>query len=121
MEESIQLGFEPDLKMLPFIRQKLMGPQGANLKKIQQEADVRVQLRGKGSGFVDLTPPKSPNREPMHLYIICESPEKLEYARHLCKDLILSVKSEHDAHLAAEYRKQFTAYMSYVQNYYQPQ
>lgn len=121
MEESIQLGFEPDLKMLAFIRQKLMGPQGANLKKIQQEAGVRIQLRGKGSGYVDLTPPKSPNRKPMHLYIICESPEKLEYARHLCKELLSSVKGEYDAHISTEYQKQMTAYMTYVQSYYQPQ
>lgn len=121
MEESIQLGFEPDLKMIAFIRRKLMGPQGANLKRIQQEAGVKVQLRGNGSGFVYLRPPKTPHREPMHLYIICESSEKIEYARQLCKDLISSVKGEYDAYLAAEYQKQMAAYLSYVQSYYQPQ
>jgi hypothetical protein len=53
----------------PFnLRAKIVGPQGAFVKHIVQETGARVQLKGKGSGFIDSTTGKE-SEEDLHVHI----------------------------------------------------
>lgn len=53
----------------PFnLRAKIVGPQGAFVKHIVQETGARVQLKGKGSGFIDATTGKE-SEEELHVHI----------------------------------------------------
>jgi len=50
-EERIPIDLEP----IPGfnLRAQVVGPQGANVKHIQGESRCRVQIKGRGSGFIE--------------------------------------------------------------------
>lgn len=50
------------------LRAKIVGPNGAFVKHIQQETGSRVQLKGKGSGFYE-TSTGVESEEPLHVHI----------------------------------------------------
>lgn len=50
------------------LRGKIVGPSGAYVKHIQQETGARVQIRGRGSNFLEPNTGKELD-EPMHLFI----------------------------------------------------
>lgn len=50
------------------IRAKIIGPQGSYVKHIQTETGARVQLKGRGSGFVESGPGTEAD-EPLYMHI----------------------------------------------------
>lgn len=50
------------------LRAKIVGPNGAFVKHIQQETGSRVQLKGKGSGFYESSTGVE-SEEPLHVHI----------------------------------------------------
>lgn len=50
------------------LRAKIVGPNGAFVKHIQQETGCRVQLKGKGSGFYE-TSTGVESEEPLHIHV----------------------------------------------------
>jgi len=74
---------------------KLIGIQGANVKHINRETGARLQLRGKGSGFIEPTS-GTEAFEPMFFQITSLTEEGLEKAKQLVDDLIKTVKAEYE-------------------------
>ncbi|RCH93586.1 hypothetical protein CU098_004600, partial [Rhizopus stolonifer] len=78
----------------PFnLRAKIVGPQGAFVKHIVQETGARVQLKGRGSGFIDSTTRKESD-EDLHVHITCMAEDGLESAIKLTEDLLSTVRQE---------------------------
>jgi hypothetical protein len=50
------------------LRAKIVGPNGAFVKHIQQETGCRVQLKGKGSGFYESSTGVE-SEEPLHVHV----------------------------------------------------
>lgn len=50
------------------LRAKIVGPNGAFVKHIQQETGCRVQLKGKGSGFYESSTGVE-SEEPLHIHV----------------------------------------------------
>ncbi|CAJ0844126.1 5691_t:CDS:10 [Entrophospora sp. SA101] len=96
---KVFVGIEPDRTFNA--RAKIVGPQGAYVKHIQAETSAKVQLKGRGSGYVEPTS-GTEAFEPLHIHITCWSQEGLEKAKKLCEDLISTVKSEWDKHKAQQ-------------------
>ena len=123
VKKRIYLGFEPVHESLNFVRSSLFGPQGAFLKHIQSQTGTRVQLRGKGSGFVDLTPPvKGAEKEPLHLFIAALTEADAECAVKLAEDLIATVRANYEQQQVAskayyDYAQYYAQYMAYYQHH----
>ena len=99
-KEKISLGYDASLPPAhtSFLRGKLLGPQGSFLKHIHSVTNCRVQLRGKGSGHIDVV--KENEVEPLHLVIeggVKSGEEEWKEARQLCEDLIETAKTEYEA------------------------
>ncbi|KAI7889544.1 uncharacterized protein EV154DRAFT_514121 [Mucor mucedo] len=75
------------------LRAKIVGPNGAFVKHIQQETGCRVQLKGKGSGFYESSTGVE-SEEPLHVHISCPREEGLEAGVKLTQDLLDTVKAE---------------------------
>jgi hypothetical protein len=60
------VGIEPDRSFNA--RAKIVGPQGLFVKHIQQETGAKVQLKGRGSGYVEPTS-GAEAFEPLHIHI----------------------------------------------------
>lgn len=106
------LSFEPDFNTMPFhkIRCKILGPQGSYIKHIAAVSGAEVSLRGRGSGFVDLTKNISKDEssesstsldEPLHLYITAYKEEQLSKAKVLATDLLNTIKKDYEAQIKA--------------------
>ncbi len=123
VKRLVNLGFEPSSELTAFVRSSILGPQGTFLKHIQSQTGTRVQLRGKGSGFVDLSPSeKGTEKPPLHIFIAALSKENAEKAVKLAEDLIATVKANYDQQVATkayyDYAQYYTQYMAYYQNSY---
>ncbi|KAF0477755.1 kh domain-containing protein [Gigaspora margarita] len=110
VQDKVFVGIEPDRTFNA--RAKIVGPQGAYVKHIQQETGAKVQLKGRGSGYVEPTS-GTEAFEPLHIHITCWSQEGLDRAKKLCEDLINTVKIEWDKHKAQQ-----AAYPSYGRSPY---
>ncbi|CAG8542987.1 7762_t:CDS:10 [Funneliformis mosseae] len=99
VQDKVFVGIEPDRTFNA--RAKIVGPQGAYVKHIQQETGAKVQLKGRGSGYVEPTS-GTEAFEPLHIHITCWSQEGLDRAKKLCEDLINTVKLEWDRHKAQQ-------------------
>lgn len=110
VQDKVFIGIEPDRTFNA--RAKIVGPQGAYVKHIQQETGAKVQLKGRGSGYVEPTS-GTEAFEPLHIHITCWSQEGLDRAKKLCEDLINTVKAEWDRHKAQQ-----AAYPSYGRSPY---
>ncbi|KAI7902199.1 uncharacterized protein BX663DRAFT_436087 [Cokeromyces recurvatus] len=75
------------------LRAKIVGPNGAFVKHIQQETGCRVQLKGRGSGFYEASTGVESD-EPLHVHISCLREEGLEAGIKLTQDLLDTVKAE---------------------------
>jgi len=102
------------------IKPKLIGIQGANVKHIHRETGARLQLRGKGSGFIEQTS-GTEAFEPMFFHISSLTEEGLEKAKQLVDDLIKTVKAEYEKfkqYKASRPNNPRPHYNSYNQNPY---
>ncbi|GAN08307.1 KH domain protein [Mucor ambiguus] len=75
------------------LRAKIVGPNGAFVKHIQQETGCRVQLKGKGSGFYESSTGVE-SEEPLHIHVSSAREESLEAGVKLTQDLLDTVKAE---------------------------
>lgn len=77
------------------IRGKIIGQGGQNVKHIQNETGIRVQIKGRGSGFVE----RDTNLEedvPLYLHLLGfpDQAEQLPKAKEMCLDLITSIREQ---------------------------
>ncbi|KZF25735.1 hypothetical protein L228DRAFT_280955 [Xylona heveae TC161] len=91
-EERIPVGLEP----IPGfnLRAQVVGHGGSYVKHIQQETRCRVQIKGRGSGFME----HGTNREsdePMFLHVTGPDPREVQHAKELCEDLLGNVKEQY--------------------------
>ncbi|RUS25110.1 hypothetical protein BC938DRAFT_472612 [Jimgerdemannia flammicorona] len=93
LQTKVFVGIDPDRSFN--VRAKIVGPQGAYVKHIQSETGAKVQLKGRGSGFVEPTS-GTEAFEPLHLHITCYQQDGLERAQKLSEDLINTVKAEYE-------------------------
>ncbi|KEZ44743.1 hypothetical protein SAPIO_CDS2838 [Scedosporium apiospermum] len=92
-EEKIPINLEP----LPGfnLRAQVVGQGGAYVKHIQHETGCRVQIKGRGSGFLE----QATNRESdedMFLHVTGREIEMVQKAKELCEDLIDNVKQQYE-------------------------
>ncbi|KAJ3044871.1 hypothetical protein HDV00_000153 [Rhizophlyctis rosea] len=77
------------------VRAKIVGPGGQYVKHIQQETATKVQLKGRGSGFIEIqTGEESP--DPLHIHVTGTTQDNVDRAVGLCEDLVKTVKQEYE-------------------------
>ncbi|KAJ3219462.1 hypothetical protein HK099_004681 [Clydaea vesicula] len=77
------------------VKSKLVGPSGAYVKHIMQETSTKLQLKGRGSGFID-PGTQSELDEPLFFAIVGPTPSSIEKAKNLCNDLIKTIQIEYN-------------------------
>ncbi|KAI0198768.1 hypothetical protein F4808DRAFT_451850 [Astrocystis sublimbata] len=88
------------------LRAQIVGHGGAYVKHIQQETGCRVQIKGRGSGYLEA----STNRESdddMYLHVAGPDPNMVEKAKELCDDLVGKVKEEYEEFKSRPPRQHF--------------
>ncbi|KAF1939733.1 hypothetical protein EJ02DRAFT_513594 [Clathrospora elynae] len=107
-EEKISVGLEPISGFN--LRAQVVGRGGDNVKYIQQETSCKVQIKGRGSGFMESQSGQESD-EPMYLHIACvyhspslpfqltkysgPRPEGVAQAKQLCDELLEKVKADY--------------------------
>ncbi|KAI9664764.1 MAG: hypothetical protein M1821_006212 [Bathelium mastoideum] len=93
-EERIPIDLEP----IPGfnLRAQVVGHGGSYVKHIQQETRCRVQIKGRGSGFIERDGNESD--EQMYLHVAGPDAEMVKRAAELCVDLLKNVKSQYEAY-----------------------
>lgn len=74
------------------LRAQVVGQGGAYVKHIQQETGCRVQIKGRGSGFMEHSTGQESD-EPMYLHVAGPQPQQVEKAKELCEDLLVNVRA----------------------------
>ncbi|TDZ31132.1 Uncharacterized protein C8034_v009398 [Colletotrichum sidae] len=92
-EEKITIGLEsvPGFNL----RAQVVGHGGAYVKHIQQETQCRVQIKGRGSGYLEAATNREGD-EDMFLHVAGPDPKMVEKAKELCEDLIANVKEQYE-------------------------
>ncbi|MCJ1355595.1 MAG: hypothetical protein MMC33_005587 [Icmadophila ericetorum] len=92
-EERIEIGLEP----IPGfnLRAQVVGHGGQYVKHIQQETRCRVQIKGRGSGFMEHGTGNESD-EPMYLHVAGPDPREVQRAKELCEDLLNNVKEQYE-------------------------
>ncbi|MCJ1256975.1 hypothetical protein MMC24_004800 [Lignoscripta atroalba] len=92
-EERIPIDLEP----LPGfnLRAQVVGHGGAYVKHIQQETRCRVQIKGRGSGFMEHGTGQESD-EQMYLHVAGPDPREVQHAKELCEDLLGNVKEQYE-------------------------
>ncbi|RKF83355.1 Protein RIK [Golovinomyces cichoracearum] len=92
-EERIPIEFEP----IPGfnLRAQVVGHGGAYVKHIQQETRCRVQIKGRGSGFMEHGTGQESD-EPMYLHVAGPDPTEVQKAKELCEDLLKNVREQYE-------------------------
>ncbi|KAI1841979.1 hypothetical protein JX266_011839 [Neoarthrinium moseri] len=88
------------------LRAQVVGHGGSYVKHIQQETGCRVQIKGRGSGYLEA----STNRESdddMYLHVAGPDPNMVEKAQQLCEDLLGSVKEQYEEFKARPPRQSY--------------
>ncbi|TKA82297.1 hypothetical protein B0A55_01462 [Friedmanniomyces simplex] len=93
-EERIPIDLEP----IPGfnLRAQVVGAGGSYVKHIQSETRCRVQIKGRGSGFMEHDTGRESD-EPMYLHVAGPDPAEVENAKGMCISLLDSVKESYDA------------------------
>ncbi|OAL35508.1 hypothetical protein AYO20_05127 [Fonsecaea nubica] len=73
------------------LRAQVVGQGGAYVKHIQQETGCRVQIKGRGSGFMEHSTGQESD-EPMYLHVAGPQPAQVQKAKELCEDLLANVR-----------------------------
>ncbi|KAL1629722.1 hypothetical protein SLS56_005377, partial [Neofusicoccum ribis] len=92
-EEKIPVDLEP----IPGfnLRAQVVGHGGAYVKHIQQETRCRVQIKGRGSGFIEHNTGQESD-EPMYLHVAGPNADDVLKAKELCEDLLANVRSQYE-------------------------
>ncbi|KAI1172366.1 hypothetical protein F4777DRAFT_562077, partial [Nemania sp. FL0916] len=77
------------------LRAQIVGHGGAYVKHIQQETGCRVQIKGRGSGYLEASTNEE-SAEDMFLHVAGPDPKMVEKAKELCEDLVGKVKEEYE-------------------------
>ncbi|KAL1302621.1 hypothetical protein AAFC00_002992 [Neodothiora populina] len=93
-EEKIPVDLEP----IPGfnLRAQVVGQGGSYVKHIQQETRCRVQIKGRGSGFMEHETGRESD-EQMYLHVAGPDPNEVQRAKELCLDLLNNVRSQYEA------------------------
>ncbi|VUC22074.1 unnamed protein product [Clonostachys rosea] len=86
-----------DLEPIPGfnLRAQVVGHGGAYVKHIQQETGCRVQIKGRGSGYLEASTNKESDEE-MYLNVTGPDSNMIDRAKELCEDLIANVKEQYE-------------------------
>lgn len=76
------------------VARRLIGSKGSNMKKIVQQTDAKLRLRGQGSGYFEGSGQKE-SSEPLQLCISCTNVEGYKTALRLTEDLLSKVHDEY--------------------------
>nr|pir hypothetical protein B1D1.50 [imported] - Neurospora crassa [Neurospora crassa] len=92
-EERIPINLEP----VPGfnLRAQVVGHGGAYVKHIQQETGCRVQIKGRGSGYIEASTGRESDDD-MYLHVAGPDPKMVEKAKELCEDLMENVKQQYE-------------------------
>jgi len=96
---TVDVGIEQEPRFN--VRSKVMGPGGSYIKYIHQSTGCKVQLKGKGSGFVDPSTGLECD-DNLFFHIVGNAVEKVEIAKKLVEELIETTRQEHVKHLSAQ-------------------
>ncbi|KAI0874963.1 hypothetical protein GGS24DRAFT_457481 [Hypoxylon argillaceum] len=77
------------------LRAQIVGHGGAYVKHIQQETGCRVQIKGRGSGYLEAST-NHESDEDMYLHVAGPDIKMVEKAKELCEDLVGKVKEEYE-------------------------
>ncbi|KAF1347834.1 hypothetical protein BDV97DRAFT_298813 [Delphinella strobiligena] len=93
-EEKIPVDLEP----IPGfnLRAQVVGQGGSYVKHIQQETRCRVQIKGRGSGFMEHDTGRESD-EQMYLHVAGPDPNEVQRAKDLCLDLLGNVRTQYEA------------------------
>ncbi|PWY86182.1 hypothetical protein BO70DRAFT_395302 [Aspergillus heteromorphus CBS 117.55] len=91
-EERIPVDLEP----IPGfnLRAQVVGQGGAYVKHIQQKTRCKVQIKGRGSGFMEPSTGRESD-ETMFLHVAGPDPNEVQNAKSLCEDLLANVKEQY--------------------------
>ncbi|KAH6656348.1 hypothetical protein BKA67DRAFT_654693 [Truncatella angustata] len=86
-----------DLEPVPGfnLRAQVVGHGGSYVKHIQQETNCRVQIKGRGSGYLEAATNRESD-EDMYLHVAGPDPAMVDKAKQLCEDLLGSVKEQYE-------------------------
>ncbi|KAK4988701.1 hypothetical protein LTR50_003780 [Elasticomyces elasticus] len=92
-EEKIPVDLEP----IPGfnLRAQVVGHQGSYVKHIQGETRCRVQIKGRGSGFIEHDTGNESD-EQMYLHVAGPDPNEVQRAKELCLDLLANVTQQYE-------------------------
>ncbi|KAI1745481.1 hypothetical protein F4680DRAFT_402335 [Xylaria scruposa] len=88
------------------LRAQIVGHGGAYVKHIQQETGCRVQIKGRGSGYLEASTNRESD-EDMYLHVAGPDPNMVEKAKELCEDLVGKVKEEYEEFKARPPRQHY--------------
>ncbi|ORY63998.1 uncharacterized protein BCR38DRAFT_433663 [Pseudomassariella vexata] len=77
------------------LRAQVVGHGGSYVKHIQQETGCRVQIKGRGSGYLEAATNRESD-EDMYLHVAGPDPNMVEKAKELCEDLLTNVKEQYE-------------------------
>ncbi|CAI7657333.1 unnamed protein product [Penicillium palitans] len=85
-----------DLEPIPGfnLRAQVVGQGGAYVKHIQQQTRCRVQIKGRGSGFIESSTGRESD-EAMFLHVAGPDASDVQKAKELCEDLLTNVKEQY--------------------------
>ncbi|OGE50233.1 hypothetical protein PENARI_c017G03531 [Penicillium arizonense] len=85
-----------DLEPVPGfnLRAQVVGQGGAYVKHIQQQTRCRVQIKGRGSGFIESSTGRESD-EAMFLHVAGPDANDVQQAKELCEDLLANVKEQY--------------------------
>ncbi|KAK7752328.1 hypothetical protein SLS62_005664 [Diatrype stigma] len=77
------------------LRAQVVGHGGSYVKHIQQETGCRVQIKGRGSGYLEAATNRESDDD-MYLHVAGPDPKMVEKAKELCEDLLGNVKEQYE-------------------------
>ncbi|KAK9382749.1 uncharacterized protein V2V93DRAFT_163481 [Kockiozyma suomiensis] len=94
LEEKVPIGIDyfPGFN----VRGHIVGQQGSNVKHIHAETGCRVQIKGRGSQFIEQATGRE-SEEPTYLHILGRDQESVDRAAGLARDLVKAVTEDYNA------------------------